>query len=180
MAKPSLSERLDISEQLEGMGDDRLLKPVDDGDIIRTAEIISNSHHMQEIIRGMHSEFGKNVLWIADYSFGIREIDSKAVKVGEIVDSDSDDEDVCALTGYHIDTVNSVTLGSATSGAKIDFKRSPMIDGNFGARFIEGTKPSHMYRRIFMALGSEALYDSDFKENMWKLDENEFKSYLND
>lgn len=180
MAKPGLSERLDIREQIEGMGRDRLFKSVDDGDIIRTAEIISNSHHMREITQGLHAEkFGNNILWLADHSFGIREIDPNAVRVGHIDDdSGLDGEDVCALTGYDIDTVERVTLGSATSGAKIACMRMPMNGGDFGARFIEGKKPSHMYKRIFSALGSNALYDPDFKQKMWGLNDEAFKSYL--
>ena len=164
MSKPPLGERVAIEEQLKDMNptDPKMYgaKFATEEDIIRVAELGNNAGVKPEDVK---RKYGAGVLNFSSWSFGIRETDAELIDAEPLRDEDYS-ENLGAQEYYDLSTATKVTIGSGTSGARIEFSRPRYSDEPFTARFLRGEKgPSTMYASIFHALGSQALHDGRMK-----------------
>ena len=139
-------------------------KTATEEDIIRVAELGNNAGVKPEDVK---RKYGAGVLNFSSWSFGIRETDAELIDADPPYNDGEGEEwgeNLDAQVYYDLSTATKVTIGSGTSGARIEFSRPKYSDEPFTARFLRGEKgPSTMYASIFHALGSQALHDGRMK-----------------
>lgn len=168
MSKPPLGERFAIEEQLKDMKPIRPIpneaKFATEEDIIRIAELGNNAGVKPEDVK---RKYGAGVLNFSSWSFGIRETDAELIEADPLYNDGEGEEwgeNIDAQAYYDLSTATKVTIGSGTSGARIEFSRPKYSDDPFTARFLHGEKgPSTKYASMFHALGSQALHDGRMK-----------------
>lgn len=141
------------------------VKRLDDADVMRLAALACNSLPYGEMDM-------PTAVWIGDTSMGIRDIAFRDGRNDGVRKRLNEDSDIYSYTGYDIADLETVVIGSATSGATITMSRVELSgtdedEGAWQAEFDPGYGESVMYRRLFSAIGKTGLWDMNKDAICW-------------